>query len=190
MKWLVLLIVFVSFQHLKACDCKTVPVSMESIKSTELIFIGEVVAISGCEGTSKATFSVKELYKGKCFANTTVEFDCSSDCQMSFVPGQTWLIYATYKKYGEAEVNFCGYSRLQMESDKEDFNSVAHGMTFPEEVAWLKKNLGEQKINDAIQVDHPLHENIHPNGMQTLYYLMAGFLALALFYFVGRKFLK
>jgi hypothetical protein len=173
-----------------ACDCQTIPVSLETIKPAELIFIGEVSAISGCDKTSKATFHVKELFRGKCFENTAIEFDCTSDCQMSFAPGQTWIIYATYKKYGEAEVQFCSYSRQQFAAEAEDFNTAVHGMSFTEEEAWLKKNLGVQQLNVKNTEAEQHHENIRPEGMQTLWYLVAGFLGLVLFYFIGRKFLK
>src|SRR6185436_2562869 len=94
-----------SFQKTFACDCEMATVSAESISKYELIFVGKVVAISGCDESAKANFAVEKLFRGKCFSATDVEFDCSSDCQMSFVPGQTWIIYATYEKYGEPKVH-------------------------------------------------------------------------------------
>ncbi|CAN5182028.1 hypothetical protein BH09BAC5_BH09BAC5_20830 [soil metagenome] len=185
-----LLIFLFPFLPTEACDCKSLPLSLDAIKSDELIFIGDVIAISGCDKTAKATFEVKELFRGKCFKNTIVEFDCSSDCQMSFAPGQTWIIYSKYKKYGEVEVNFCGFSRMKMKNANEDYNTIVHGMSFEDEVIWLKKNLGDKEINSKDFAQEQHHENIHPNGMQTLYYLFAGFLGLVVFYLLGRKFLK
>jgi hypothetical protein len=188
--FLLLFVFFLSLQKSLACDCKTIPLSEASIKNVELIFLGDVVAVSGCNGTSKVSFHVKELYRGKCFEETSIEFDCSSDCQMSFVPGQTWLIYATYKKYGEAIVDFCSYSRQQFASEKDDFNTIAHGMNFSDEKNWLKKTVGIQKLNvkDVGYEQH--HENIRPQGFEILWYLAAGFIGLLVFYFLGRKFLK
>lgn len=186
----VLLLILFSPAEIKACTCEAVPFSLEAVKPYELIFIGEVVAVSGCDQTSKATFAIKELYRGKSFANSIVEFDCSSACQMSFAPGQTWIIYATYKKYGEADVNFCSFSRQKFASEAEDFNTTTHGMNFNEEQQWLKKNLGIQALNEKNTEAEQHHENIRPDGSQTLIYLGAGFLALILFYFLGRKFLK
>ncbi len=185
-----LLVLFLSSSEAYACKCDFVPVSMESIKQYELIFYGEVVAISGCDKTAKATFTIKELYRGKTFANTQVEFDCSSSCAMNFAPGQTWLIFSTYKKYGEAEVGFCSHSRERFAEGTEDYNASAYGMSFAEEQEWLKKNLGIQSLNEKSVEAEQHHENIRPGGSQTLIYLGVGLLAVVLFYFIGRKFLK
>lgn len=184
------LLFFLPRTNMHACDCNLSPLSMENIKPAEFIFLGEVVAISGCDKTAKATFSIKELYRGKSFPNTALEFDCSSDCQMSFAPGQTWLIYATYKKYGEAEVSFCSYSRQQFSADKEDFNTIAHGMNFAEEQAWLKKNLGVQEFNQRDVTTEQHHENILPKGYDILWFVGGGLVVVIAFYFLGRKFLK
>ncbi|MDQ3111776.1 MAG: hypothetical protein M3R17_17950 [Bacteroidota bacterium] len=173
-----------------ACKCDTPPFSADVLKSYELIFTGEVTAISGCDKTANVTFAVKELYKGKCFANVSVEFDCSSSCQMSFEPGQAWIIFATYKKYGEAEVNLCSHSRRKFVEEKDDFYLQMSGMTFEETQASLKKNLGVQELNVKAPEAEQHHENIRPGGYETLWYLAAGFIALIAFYFLGRKFLK
>jgi hypothetical protein len=108
---------------------------------------------------------------------------------MDFAPGQTWIIYATYKKYGEPEVDFCSYSRQQIPS-KDDFNSLIHGMSYDEEITWLQKNLGVKELNVQKAEDGQHHLNIRPKGYEALWYLVAGFVVLFLFYFLGRKFLK
>ena len=171
-----------------ACDCGNGLLTLDAIKSSELIFLGDVSAVSGCNGTSKATFNVQELFRGKCYRNVAVEFDCSSDCQMSFAPGQTWIIYATYKKYGEPEVKFCSYSRQLIAG--EDYNTIAHGMDFNAEKSWLEKNLGLHELNIKAPGDDQHHENIRPEGYEALWYLGGGFLALIALYFISRKFLK
>ena len=188
--FILVLILFLFASDTHACKCNFVPVSMESIKPYELIFIGEVVAISGCDKTAKATFLIKELYRGKSFANTTVEFDCSSSCAMNFTPGQTWIIFATYKKYGEAEVNFCSHSRAKVAEGTEDYNASVYGMSFNEEWEWLIKNLGTKVLNEKNAEAEQHHENIRPDGSQTLIYLGVGFIAVVLFYLIGRKILK
>lgn len=187
------LVLFSSFyflQGLFACDCKTIPLTKESIESVELIFLGKVVALSGCDKTAKVSFSVDELYRGKCFANVEIEFDCTSDCQMSFNPGQTWIIYATYKKYGEAEVNFCSYSRQLFANEKSDYNTVIHGLTFSDEKNWLHKNLGLQVLNVKEDAMNQHHENERPDGYKFLWYLGAGFFGLIFIYFISKKLLK
>ncbi|CAN5906116.1 hypothetical protein BH11BAC7_BH11BAC7_33720 [soil metagenome] len=173
-----------------ACKCESQPFTMEGIKQYELIFTGTVVAISGCDKTSKATFTVNELYKGKCFENVAVEFDCSSSCGMSFQPGETWIIFATYKKYGEPEVNLCSHSRRKFADEKDDFYLQTSGLSFIDAATFLKKNLGIHAVNTKNVEAEQHHENIRPDGSQTLLYLGAGLLALVAFYFLGRKFFK
>jgi len=179
------------FQKTFACDCKMAGVSTESIAKYELIFIGKVVAISGCDDEkAKVNFSVEKLFRGKCFPATDVKFDCATDCQMSFAPGQTWIIYATYEKYGEPKVHFCSYSRQQFPSEAEDYNTSVHGMTFSQELTWLEKNLGVQKLNEKDVLMEQHHENIRPQGYDFVWYYVFGLLSLVAIYFITKKFLK
>jgi hypothetical protein len=185
-----LLLIF-SFQKTFACDCKMAGVSMETISKYELIFVGKVVAISGCDdGTAKAYFTVEKLFRGKSFPATDLEFDCSSDCQMTFIPGQTWIIYATYAKYGHPKVHFCSYSRQQFPTDATDYNSAVHGMNFSAELSWLEKNLGLQKLNEKDIQSEMHHENIRPEGYAFFWYYGFGLLGLIVIYFITKKFLK
>jgi hypothetical protein len=178
------------FQKTFACDCQMAALKMETLASYELIFYGKVIAVSGCDEKAKAHFSVEKLFKGKCFPSTDVEFDCSSDCQMSFSPGQTWIIYATYEKYGEPKVEFCSYSRQQFSKETDDYNTTTHGMTFADELTWLEKNLGLQKLNEKDIQSQQHHENIRPEGYDFLWYLAFGLIGLIAIYFLNKKFLK
>ena len=190
MRGLIVFLFIFSFHTAFACDCEMAGVSMESISSYELIFVGKVVAISGCDENAKANFTVEKLFRGKCFASTDIEFDCSTDCQMSFVPGQTWIIYAKYKKYGEAKVHFCGYSRQQFPDESKDYNTAVHGMKYSEELAWLEKNLGVQKLNEKDIESQQHHENLRPAGYEFFWYYGFGLLGLIAIYFITKKFLK
>jgi hypothetical protein len=165
-------------------------VDMKTIADFELIFIGKVAAISGCDKSAHVSFAVQKLFRGKCFPETALEFDCTSDCQMNFSPNETWIIYASYMSYGKAKVEFCSYSRQQFENDKDDYNTVVHGMTFTEESAWLEKNLGLQKMDEKDVQSEQHHENIRPQGYAVLWYLGGGFLGLIVIYFLVQKFLK
>ena len=179
-----------SFQQAFACDCKNVALSLKSISSYELIFYGKVVAVSGCDKNAHANFNVEQLFRGKCYPSTDLQFDCTTDCQMSFSPGQTWIIYATYEKYGKPKVDFCSYSREQFANEKEDYNTVVHGMDFSDELIWLKKNLGEQKL-DVVDIQaQQHHENTRPQGYEFLIYLALGFVGMIVIYFIVQKFLK
>ena len=190
MRRLILFLLIFSFRPAFACDCEMTGVTMESISAYELIFVGKVVAISGCDKNAKANFQVEKLFRGKCFASTDIEFDCSSDCQMSFVPGQTWIIYAKYKKYGQAEVHFCSHSRQQFQAEEKDYNTSVHGMTYSEELSWLEKNLGEQKLNEKDIESEQHHENLRPEGYAFFWYYGFGLLGLIAIYFITKKFLK
>ncbi|MSP68786.1 MAG: hypothetical protein EXR20_00790 [Bacteroidetes bacterium] len=187
-EFLLLFLFFICETSLLACDCKIGPISELTIENEELIFLGKVVAISGCDVVAKVNFQVTELYRGKCFEETAVEFDCSSDCLMSFVPGQTWLIFANYKKYGEPKVKFCSYSRQQFELNQADYNSAVHGMGFQEERDWLKIKFGLQALNINNKGLQQHHTNIRPAGLQFLWYIGLGLVVLAGLYFIGRKF--
>jgi hypothetical protein len=173
-----------------ACKCDTLPFTLEGIERYELIFTGEVTAVSVCDKIATATFTVKELYKGKCFESVTVEFDCSSSCAMSFAPGETWIIFATYEKYGEPQVSLCSHSRRKFADAKDDFYFQLSGISFSEAEAFLKKNLGIQPFSVKKVEEEQHHENIRPKGYESLWYLVAGFVVLFIFYFLGRKFLK
>jgi hypothetical protein len=173
-----------------ACKCDTTSFTLEGIKRYELIFAGEVTSVSICEQKPKATFTVKELYRGKCFDTVSVEFDCSSSCAMSFSPGETWIIFATYEKYGKPEVELCSHSRRKFADEKDDFYFQLSGISFGDAQAFLKKNLGTQPFSIKTAEEDQHHENIRPKGYEALWYLIAGFVVLFLFYFLGNKFLK
>lgn len=174
----------------RACDCPSDSLSEKLIRSYDFIFSGKVIAVSGCDKNAHVTFQIEQLFKGKSFATTAVEFDCTSDCQMSFVPGEEWIIYSNYVSYGNAKVEFCSLSRKKMSPGEDDFNTISHGMDFDSEKKKLLVMFGEQKLNKVDPKSEQHHELIHPNGMQTLLYLIGGFAGLVLFYFLGKKFLK
>ena len=186
-----LFLIFIAFQQkASACNCNAVVTDEKSIRQYDFIFLGKVIATSGCDKTSKAKFVVDELFRGKSYATTEVEFDCSSDCQMSFLPGQVWIIYANYTGYGQSKVDFCSLSRMQFDNEKDDFNSASHGMSFKDEVLFLETKLGKQKLNEVDKIDQQHHENIIPNPVQATIALVCGIVGVLLLYFIVRKVLR
>lgn len=189
-RFLLALFFLFSGSALFACECTLGPVTEKSVEPFDFIFAGKVVAVSGCDETAKVKFTVSELYRGKSYATTELEFDCSSDCQMSFAPDEEWLIYAHYTGYGQAKVEFCSYSRKKFANPADDFNTVTHQMDFATEQAWLKHKFGVQKLNEYEIVEQQHHENLKPQGLSMLWVMLAGFGVLGLFYFIVRKFLR
>lgn len=173
-----------------ACKCVQEPVSEKTIAPYDFIFYGKVIATSGCDGTSRVKFLVEELYRGSSYGSTELEYDCSSDCQMSFSPDEDWLIYASFTGFDKGKVEFCSYSRMQPGAGEEDFNTVNHGMDFKTEKAWLQSKLGVKPLKEREVVEQQHHENLKPQGMNVIWMMAIGFGTLALFYFITRKFLR
>lgn len=189
-KLLLIFLLFAGWESARACDCPPETPTESAMRSYDFIFSGKVIAISGCDKIAHVTFSVDELYKGKSFASASLEFDCTSDCQMNFAPGEEWIIYADYVSYGKAKVEFCSLSRKKNAVNAEDFYQVSHGMDYNSEKNLLLKTFGKQTLNIVDQQATQHHELIHPKGMQIIWYLAAGLAGLGLFYFLGKKFLK
>jgi hypothetical protein len=173
-----------------ACKCAMPPFSEETVKPYEFVFYGKVVAVSGCDKTAKVKFTIIELFRGKSFETTELEFDCASDCQMSFSPGEEWLIYSNYENYGQARVELCSFSRKKIDGETGDYNAFNNGMSFADEKKWLEEKLGVQKLNEKDMIDRPHHENARPEGMNVVWTMLIGFAILGVFYFVVRKFIR
>jgi hypothetical protein len=187
---LFLLAVFFSLRAESTCNCTLIPVSDNAIAPYELIFKGKVLSVSGCDKTANVTFEIQELYVGKSFATVEIAYDCSSACKMTFAPGETWLVYATYESYGKAKTEYCSHTRMLYPDDENDMNTIGHGMTFDEEIAWLKKKFGVQELNDESMAVDMHHKNIIPKGYTVLWYLGIGLVVVVAAYFVGRRFFR
>ncbi|MBI3511548.1 MAG: hypothetical protein HY064_12875 [Bacteroidetes bacterium] len=185
-----LIFFFFLFSVADACDCDAVKVSDASVSQYDVIFVGKVVAVSGCDKSSKAKFLIEKLFHGKSYESTEIEFDCTSDCQMSFTPGEEWIIYADYKSYGKPEVKFCGLSRRKFENEKDDYVSASHGMNFIDELSFLEKKFGVQKFNVMNVQDQQHHELLHPSYTQQFWLLLISIASIGLFYFIVKKVLK
>ncbi|HLG03465.1 MAG TPA: hypothetical protein VI731_07700 [Bacteroidia bacterium] len=186
---LVLSVLF-TLKGIAACDCPTDSVTIKSLDRYDVIFQGKVVSVSGCDETAKVIFSVITLFKGKSYPETTLEFDCSSDCQMSFAPGEEWIIYAEYIRYGEGSVKFCSLSRKKPVAGEQDHFAQQQGMSYDSTIAFLKKNYGVQLLHEKKVRDQQHHELILPDRVQMLGYLAAGLVVIVLLYFIVKKVFK
>ncbi|HEU4719032.1 MAG TPA: hypothetical protein VFU15_14410 [Bacteroidia bacterium] len=178
------------FLHAFACNCPTVALTKENLAAYDFIFTGKVVAVSGCSDDASVSFEIEKLYRGKSYREAQLKFDCTSDCGMTFSPGEEWIIYAKYVGYGKAEVKFCSFSRKYVADDKNDFVTPLHGMSYAMENEWLEKTLGVQELNVRNPEDDMHHENIHPSQQQALLYFGLGLAGLLVLLFLTKKFLR
>lgn len=178
-----------------ACICNDLgKLSKKAIERYDVIFTGKVVAISGDEETQRVQFTILELYKGSAFKAIELQHDPSSDCSLSFMPGEVWTIYGRWKEYdienrrGIPTSDFCTFSRLQPAHDSLDAQLIDRG-TYTEEMKFLRDSLGIQEFVDPADQQDQLHKNELPGAGTAIGYLVAGLLGLSIiFYFVRRMF--
>jgi hypothetical protein len=192
----VLLILLVSYAAARACTCPPLQkLSKEIADSYDVIFLGTVDSVGSCEGNrGSAYFVISQLFKGETTSRIFVNFDCVTDCRMQFKAGETWLIYAEYARYGDLRVNYCGRSRKHASDVNEDFSIATHGITFGEELDYIKLNFGVRQVNekdrDVIKEDIPSRELIHPGGKQTLLLLAISLIGMLVIWYVVKKLWK
>lgn len=187
---LVILFIFAGWFVASACNCPPETADEKTMQSYDFVFYGKVVSVNTAREKATVTFSIVELYKGKSFAETTLEFDNTTDCQMSFTAGEEWLIYSKYVAYGTGRADLCSLSRKKADAGGEDFYTVSHGMSFSEEQARLLKIFGKQALNEESQRNIPHHELLHPRGWQPVWLLACGVAVLFLFYYLVKKLLR
>lgn len=177
-------------QRLSACLCKQLePLSKAVTEKYDVIFLGQVVAVSPNEDQSRARFRVTSLYRGKAYAEMDVDYDLNSDCALNFVPGETWIIYGRWVEYGIPETDMCTHSRVKPKEGQEDFFAIDGRTAFDKEVKWLNDSLGVQSFIDPEQKKDLGHKNQLPDPTQAIVYIAVGLAGLGLiFFFVSRMF--
>src|SRR4051812_34424948 len=100
------LFIFLLFSSslLSACECPPLsPVTKELCDHYDVIFFGRIDSVALCDtkGNAVAFFTIVELYKGNSEKRIKINFDCSSECLMSFAKNEEWLIYANYRKFDQ-----------------------------------------------------------------------------------------
>ncbi|HTF02812.1 MAG TPA: hypothetical protein VK826_02270 [Bacteroidia bacterium] len=176
--------------YLVACQCTVLPpLNSSSAATYDVIFTGEVLAVSGGDFQSRVRFKIRELYKGEAYQQIDVEFDGESDCGMTFAPGEVWTIYGNWVAYGIPRAEMCKHSRRFFANPKEDYYDDEDRPSYAEEQQWLKDSLGIQPYIDPSKKKDLLHKNERPDPTKAIVYLVAGLLGLVIiFYFVRRMF--
>lgn len=198
MKKLLLLLTFAaSFIDADACNCPPFQKLSKAVaESYDIIFIGTVDSVGACEGEKNAAyFVIGQLFKGEATGRIYVNFDCVTECRMQFKQGERWLMYAEYRKYGDLRADFCGRSRKQPVDVNEDFSIATHGITYEEELDYIRTNFGVQQVKEKDREvinegNIPQRELIHPDGKQTILLLVISLVGMLVLWFVLKKFWK
>jgi hypothetical protein len=126
------------------------------------------------------------LYKGHTEEQIAMRFDCSSDCQMSFVRGDRWIMYAQYYKYGKPEVNFCSRSRKKTDAGEDYFETLNH-MTYAAEASFLQDTFGVQKPSPKENSAFAERKLIQPTAYWKLWLLLISMIVLYVIFYLVKK---
>lgn len=176
-----------------ACDCPP-PEKIDLIKVRQprnLVFLGTVIKTDSCKhGVNLVYFKVKKLFNGKSDSTVAVQYDCSSDCMMSFTAGDEWLIYAEYFEYGKTEVKFCSRSRKRFSTPAEDVYWVTSQMTFDDELNFLEEKIGLQTISKPKDDELKRDIGVVEDPMKALFLLISSLTGMILIYWFVKRVLK
>lgn len=186
-----------------SCNCITnLPkISKEQTDAYTVIFSGYIKRLINQQNENYAEFVVAKPYKGLVPRDIKISYDAVTSCQMPFIEGDQWLIYAKkdtiHKKW---MVNYCERSRKFPEGDEEDEYTVFSGITLQEELRFLEINyssgqiVGEDTLTmiteqKKIIIDARRDDN-YGTPQQKFILLICSFAGMILIYFIIRKFLK
>ncbi len=186
-------IIFISATSF-ACQCKTfIPITKELCKEYDVVFLGKIDSVSICNqrGFSIAYFTIAELYKGNVKKQVEINFDCNTECMMSFAEGEEWLIYSVYEKFNHLNASLCGHSRKKFADEMLDIYSANAQRTFDKEIFFLKATLGAQNFiqenNLNKQQDQVGPHNEQPSAWGKLTLLLVSLFVMGIVYYFTRK---
>lgn len=181
-------VLILSVNALNACQCEMLPpLSRSMVEKYDVVFMGRVLAVSDNGVESKAHFIITEVYRGGLYKEVDVQFDAESDCGMSFVPGESWMIYGNWIKVGLPVTSMCTHSRKFSAAGESDFYITQGRGTWDAEKKFLTDTIGVQKFLDPADHKDFGHKNIIPSGMQALLYLGFGLGGLAIIFLVVKR---
>ena len=178
-----------------ACKCPAIePINKNICNQYNVIFYGKVDSVNNCpsNGISTAFFTILNLYKGAVTQNVKIDFDCASECLMSFGKEENWIIYASYQKFDLLTVSICEHSRKKFENRKDDYFELNAKRSFEEELLFLNEALGNKefaKVNDLNQIQNTFKpRNDQPSGANKLILLIISLLSMLLVgYYIKTK---
>ena len=191
MKKRITFLFFLLSKTIFACECPSInPISKDLFKSYDVIFSGKIDSVSACpdDGKSRAYFFIDELYKGNVLQHVEVNFDCSSECLMSFSKEEKWLMYATYQRFDMLVVSLCSHSRKSFYEASQDYYQMAAQRTFEEEKQFLKSSLGLHPFlpnNELSQQQKDFgSRNKQPSGGSIVFLLLISCAVMAIIYII------
>lgn len=175
-----------------ACDCPPIQkIDKKGSEQYDVIFRGTVDSVSGCKGKATVYFHILDLFKGVVTERFKFQYECESSCQMSFEKGEEWIIYSVAAPEGKLEIELCSHSRKLMAGD--DYYAVTSGQSYSDELASLKKFLGNKRIReegDETNQGQYDHQNIQPSGYTKLWLLGISLVVFMLFYYLFHKYFR
>lgn len=192
-------IIFLSFLFLFstvcfACECGTLdPLTKEKCKNYDVIFYGTADSIGVCNDkfSAVAYFTITELYKGNIKRQAEINFDCNTECMMSFAANDEWIIYAKYSKFDFLQISICEHSRKKFNDDAQDFYLIESKRTFKEELDFLKTNLGILAFVQPTVVNNSVTDtgrhNTQPSSWGKITLLLVSLIVMSLVYYFTRK---
>lgn len=187
-----LLLMVLSVNAIVACNCPPISKPDSAVYANyDVIFVGTVKSVGPCyKGMSEVTMVVRSLHKGKLFAETPLKADCETDCQMSFVEGEEWIIYGKYESYGVPMVELCSHSRRKATEGEVDHMNEVIGMTYSDQLSNLQRDLPNLEVVPEQAKDRTTHYNERPERKQILIYGLVGLAFVVLAYWGARRWLK
>ena len=145
-----LVLFFASEQMSLACACKGLaPLTIVECRKFDVILKCKIDSVAACSGEKSIGYAhVLEIYKGDVALQIIFSFDCASSCMMSLIKNETWLLYGNWNKLKQLELNLCDRNRKYFSIASEDYYLTNTGLSFENEIKYLKKNIG-LKMNTA-----------------------------------------
>ena len=189
-KFLVVIFSFVSLFATSQCTCDVIlPMTFEATAGVEVIFYGRVVEVKeGCTEESVVVFDVEEEYKGGLKRSQEVLYICGTECGMSFVEGEQWIIYGSKNNAQEVLVDWCSRSRRKFDNESEDFYRGLLESTFDQEIEFLRHYFNVNESFDG-GLKQRKYEKLEPKYIPFLLGggLIAILLGLGVFKLIDKK---
>jgi hypothetical protein len=168
-----------------ACKCKTLPeLSIGFAKGYEVIAEVSIDSVSECNINAVAWCTAKQLFRGK-EERFAIEFDCSSSCSLAMEKGEIWLIYAN-KKDKKLRIDFCDRNRKHI-TNQDDFYAAVLLMSYDDEIAFLKNNIGIKNLADQQGKDITQREVLQTSMLNKLLLVLASIVFfIVLLFFLKR----
>ncbi|MBN8702158.1 MAG: hypothetical protein J0M08_03780 [Bacteroidetes bacterium] len=170
-----------------ACECPPInTLDINEVDKYDVLFEGQVVYVDSCDTKSSVQFRIDKLFKGVSDSLVDIQFDCSSDCQMSFAVGEIWIMYVKYAKFGKLKVDLCSRTRKKLDATA-DYYTTTHQLTFVQEIEMLTQLLGKK---DVMKINNPNMGNrnlIIPKRPSMLLMLIFSVVGMVAIYFIIKK---